>query len=123
MLYCPQCKRLFDGEKCPACGKRSGREPVDSDVCMVYSGGQIWAEMASDVLEQNGISCLVQSRRGAAMAMLTGLLSDYYEVYVPFSAFESAKEMLTALFSNVQEEETEDEADGGENPETEEEEQ
>ena len=105
MLYCPGCKRLFEGEKCPACGKKHGRAPEGEDFCLVYSGGQIWADMASDVLEQNGIICMVQSSRGAAMAMLTGLLSDQYELYVPYASFDQAKEILDALFASVQTEE------------------
>ena len=110
MLYCPQCKRLVDGEKCPVCGNKSCRAPEKEDFCLLYSGGQIWADMACDVLKQNDIPTINQSARGAAMAVLTGLLSDNYDVYVPYASYDEAKNIIDELFSSpvIEEDEAEE---------------
>ena len=113
MLDCPGCKRLYEGAACPVCGK-AGREPQMEDACLVYSGGQIWAEMAADVLRQNEIPSMCQNHRGAAMAVFTGMLADTYEVYVPFGAFEQADGILTELFSAQETDLEEEELDSEE---------
>ena len=120
-MYCEQCKRLTEEEgRCPVCGNKRLRLPADEDWCRVYEGIQIWADMACDVLKQNGISALVQSSRGAAMAVLTGMYSDTCEVYVAYKDYSRADEIMRELFSPdaVVEDETQD-ADGGEEEEQE----
>ena len=114
-MYCPQCRRLIDTSKCPYCRKWNVREPEAQDPCLVYAGSQIWADMAADVLGQQDIPCFTQSSRGAAIAMLTGLMSEEYEVYVPYAVYDQAKEIVEQLFSaeNIVTDE-EDEATEGE---------
>jgi len=99
-VYCEQCKRLTEAEgRCPYCGNRNLREPADGDWCRVYEGIQLWADMACDVLKQNEIPSLVQSSRGAAMAVLTGMYSDTCEVYVAYQDYARAEEIVQELFS------------------------
>ena len=122
-MYCPQCRRLFDaGERCPVCRKTNVREPKAEDLCLVYAGGQIWADMVADVLRQQEIPSITQSSRGAAIAMLTGLLSGDYEVYVPYADYDQAKEIADQLFSAEtiiadEEAETEEESESEEEDE------
>ena len=99
-MYCEQCKRLTEAEgRCPYCGNRNLREPADGDWCRVYEGIQLWADMAGDVRKQNEIPSLVQSSRGAAMAVLTGMYSDTCEVYVAYQDYARAEEIVQELFS------------------------
>lgn len=120
-LYCPQCRRLFEGEKCPQCGKHTGREPEKEDWCLLYSGGQIWADMAADVLKQNEIPSMVQSSRGAAIAVLTGILSQPFDLYVPFADYAQADEIVQSLFAQTEEQEFPEDAENEDREEEEDE--
>ena len=109
LLYCPNCKRLYnEEEKCPVCGKRKGREPQADDPCFLMSVGTIWTEMVSDLLKQNEIPFEQVSSKGAAIAMLTGLLGETFDYYVTFDRYGEAKELTDAFFAQNREEETEE---------------
>ncbi len=123
LLYCPDCKRLYDeADKCPACGKRKGREPQAEDVCFLMSTNAIWVEMLSDMLAENKIPFQKVSAQGAAMAMFTGLYSETFDFYVSFEKYNEAKELTDAFFAQNAEEESEAEAEGEETEEESEEE-
>lgn len=116
LLYCPECKRLYDeAEKCPVCGKRRGREPQADDPCFLISVGAIWSEMVADLLKQNEIPFEQKSSKGAALAMLTGLLGETFDYYVAFDRYGEAKELTDAFFAQSEseaEEEIEEEETG-----------
>ena len=98
-MYCERCRRLTEGDVCPECGKKCKREAQADDLCFLWSGGQIWADMAADVLEQEHIPVLRQGSLGAAMTVLTGLSLETYSLFVPFSHYDQAKEITDALFT------------------------
>ena len=102
MMYCENCHRLVEGEKCPSCGKKCRRDVQADDLILVRSIGQIWADMLCDVLQQNEIPYYKQSDIGAGMAMLTGLQMESFSVFVPYSRYEEAKETADALFSEIE---------------------
>lgn len=108
MKYCEKCLRLFEGEICPECGKRTGREPRAEDSCLLLSVGQIWADMACDILGQNEIPYLKQGRLGAGMAVLTGLPLETYCIYVPYREYEKARELTGILLPAPSGEEEQD---------------
>ncbi len=123
LLYCPDCKRLYDeAERCPACGKRKGREPQGDDLCFLMSTNAIWVEMISDLLTENEISFQKFSAQGAAMAMFTGLYTETFDFYVPFEKFDEAKNLTDAFFAQNAEEESEEESEAEEDEEETEEE-
>ena len=118
LLYCPECKRLYDEvEKCPACGKRKGREPQSDDLCFLMSTNAIWVEMISDLLTENEISFQKFSAQGAAMAMFTGLYTETFDYYVPFEKYDEAKDLTGAFFAQNAEEESEEETEAEEGEE------
>ena len=118
LLYCPECKRLYDeADKCPACGKRKGREPQSQDLCFLMSTNAIWVEMISDLLTDNEIPFQKVSAQGAAMAMLTGLYTETFDFYIPFEKYDEAKELTDAFFAQNAEEESEEETEAEEDEE------
>ena len=112
LLYCPDCKRLYDeADRCPSCGKRKGREPQSDDPCFLMSTSAIWVEMISDLLSENEIPFQKVSAQGAAMAMYTGLFTETFDFYVPFEKYDEAKELTDAFFAENAEEEFEEESE------------
>ena len=112
MLYCENCGALYEGEKCPLCRKRAGREPREDDLCLLTERGQIEADMLEDVLKQNGIPCLKKSVSGAGIAMYTGLMLESFRMYVNYPDYDQAREITEGFFAPVRqdgEEETEEE--------------
>ena len=108
LLYCPDCKRLYDeADRCPACGKRKGREPQSDDLCFLMSTNAIWVEMISDLLTENEISFQKFSAQGAAMAMFTGLYTETFDFYVPFEKYDEAKDLTDAFFAQNAEKQSE----------------
>ncbi len=107
-MYCERCQRLTEGEICPECGKKCHRDPLPEDPCFLLSGGQIWVDMACELLDQEKIPYLKQGSLGAAMTVLTGLSLENYSLYVPFSQFEQAREITQAVFPEGEEDGTEE---------------
>ena len=108
-MYCERCSRLFEGDVCPECRKK-GREPQAEDSCFLLSVGQIWADMACDILKQNEIPYLKQGRMGAGMSMLTGIPLETYSLYVPYSDYEKAREITDVLADSEESADEEGEA-------------
>ena len=97
-MYCERCKRLTEDEICPECGKKCHREALPEDPCFLLSGGQIWADMACELLDQEKIPYLKQGSLGAAMTALTGFSLEMYSLYVPFAQYDRAREVTQAVF-------------------------
>ena len=97
-MYCERCKRLFDGEVCPECGKnRWAREPRDEDPCFLMERGAPWDGMLADVLAQNGIPSLPQSRMGAALGMQAPMLQST-RLFVRYDDLPRAMALAEELF-------------------------
>ena len=102
-MYCERCKRLTEGEICPECGKACHRDALPEDPCFLLSGGQIWVDMACELLDQEKIPYLKQGSLGAAMTALTGFSLEQYSLYVPFAQHDRAKEITQAVFPEGEE--------------------
>ncbi len=112
-MYCERCKRLTEGDMCPECGKPCKRDALPEDPCFLLSGGQIWADMACDLLDQEKIPYLKQGSLGAAMTVLTGLSLENYSLYVPFAQYERAQEIAQTVFPEGEAPAEEEEFDDG----------
>ena len=73
-LYCENCYILFEGKRCPVCGRKSSRGPEPSDPCFLTEKEQIWSDLLADVLKQNGIPFMRENVLGAGLALKTGPL-------------------------------------------------
>ena len=96
-MYCERCHRLTEGEICPECGKPCKREALPDDPCLLLSGGQIWVDMACEVLDQEKVPYLKQGELGAAMTVITGLATETYHLYVPFQYYDRAQELTQGI--------------------------
>ena len=57
----------------------------------------MWAEMLTEVLRDNGVSCATVPVVGAGFSMRTGT-PERLKVYVPEDRLEAARELLEELF-------------------------
>jgi len=97
-MYCEKCNILIEGKKCPVCGYKKVRKPVDDDVCFLVNKEMIWGEMLADVLKQNEIPFFYKKLLGAGVTVKVGTMMERYRFFVPFSHFSKAKEIVESLF-------------------------
>ena len=98
-MYCEKCHRVFEGEKCPDCRKKAKREVEPDDVCLLTEKPQIWADMLSDVLEQNGIPFYTKGVFGAGLAIKIGPMNERFKVFVMYRDLERAGDIVDELFN------------------------
>ena len=98
MLYCAPCMMLSDDEsKCHNCGKSKLRAPKESDPVFLLELQSLWSGGIEDVLSENGIPCLKRGVKGPGLSFILGEGFETYQFFVPYSAYEKARE-LTAAF-------------------------
>ena len=112
-MYCPKCKHIVEGIKCPDC-KKPTREPREDDVCLLTEKPAALGEMLADVLRQNGIQPLCMGALGAGLSTLLGANIEYLKIYTDYSDRERALELCDELFGGNTGEEAEPGAGEGE---------
>lgn len=101
--YCEACQLVFEGEVCPACGSRKVREPSGTDLCFLCQKPIMWAEMAEDVLTNNGIPFLPRREMGLGLSLNVGPMNDHVRIYVPYDQLARATELMEGLFTDLTE--------------------
>ena len=99
-LYCENCYILFEGKRCPVCGRKSSRGPEPSDPCFLTEKEQIWSDLLADVLKQNGIPFMRENVLGAGLALKTGPLRERVRFYVLYGQMTEASDIVEGLFSS-----------------------
>lgn len=92
MLYCETCKELLDAP-CPQRGHQT-REPKSNDPVLLMRGDPIRAGMMEEIIRQADIPVLKEGLLGAGMTMWTGGMLEEHSLFVPFAAYERAKELI-----------------------------
>ena len=105
-VYCQKCCLIFDGERCPRCGKKSVRAAEPDALCFLTEKEEIWSEMLADVLTQQNIPFIRKNVLGAGLAITTGPMRERVRFYVFCKHLPEASEIVEALFSA-------EEGDGG----------
>jgi hypothetical protein len=104
MPYCPKCREEYQDwvKVCPDCNvalvdklpelpeRKISKEPI---VHIATAPNEMVANMWSEILEENGIHCLLQGGELQA-AMYASPLAVPYKIYVLESEAEKAKEVL-----------------------------
>lgn len=101
LMYCEDCKTLFEGTKCPNCIGKRLREVTDKDDCFLIEKEMLWGEMLADLLRQHDIPFYYKSVLGAGIASSIGAYLDRYRFYVPHPHLAAAQEIVDEVFSNV----------------------
>lgn len=98
-MYCENCSRIFDADRCPVCGNRKVREPGPKDPCFLTEQDYISSGILEDMLKQSGIPYLKRGVMGAGMAIKVGPMLERTRFFVPFSQLEAAVSVVDELFS------------------------
>jgi len=99
-LYCENCQLVFEGDRCPSCGRNRVREPLPNDPCFICEKQIMWGEMLAEALKNNGIPVILKKKMGMGMALSVGPLSERCKIYVPFSCMDDAMDICEELFSS-----------------------
>ena len=105
-MYCEKCKRIIEGERCPACGSKKVRNPESGDLCFVTEQDYVSSGILEDILQQNGVPFLKKDVMGAGMAIKVGPFLERSRFYVPYERYQEAETIAEDLLS-VSEEEAE----------------
>ena len=98
-MYCEKCKRIIDGERCPACKSRKVREPQADDLCLLTEQDYISSGILEDVLKQNNIPFLKKEVMGAGLAIKVGPMLDRSRFYVMYDILDKARPIVDDLFA------------------------
>ncbi len=101
MQYCPNCQLLSEG-RCERCRGRL-REPLANDPVLLMQGNDIQTAIAVSLLEAEKIPYSKLGRMGAGLSMYTGGMLEEYSVYVPYGAWEAARELVAAMGASEEE--------------------
>ena len=98
--YCENCQLVYDGDRCPACGSKKGREPRETDSCFLCEKQILWGEVLEDALKQNGIPVVFRKRLGIGLALKVGPMMEWVKVYVPYARLEESRAIVETLFES-----------------------
>ena len=111
MIICSKCKALIVDDKCPLCSRRSGFITTsDNDIVYLTTVDTVFSNTVSDFLEDNGILSHKKSVKGAGTTVYIGTVSEMTDFYVYASDYDTAKELIDA-FNSAVEDELSDEGD------------
>jgi len=94
---------LTDDPHCPRCGSAKLREPREDDPAFLISKEALWAGGIEETLKQNGIPCLNKGLLGAGFTARIGYTAEVYEFFVPYAAYDKAKELLAEMYDTEDE--------------------
>ena len=98
-MYCENCKRIIDADRCPFCKSRKVREPDPDDLCFLTEQDFISSGILEDVLKQNDVRFLKKDVMGAGLAIKVGPMFERSRFYVSYDRLESARVIVDDLFS------------------------
>ena len=107
-MYCENCSRIIEADRCPVCSSRKVREPEAKDPCYLTEQDYISSGILEDLLKQNSIPYLKKDVMGAGMAIKVGPMLERSRFYVPFRVLEDARPIAEELSKDPQEDHSEE---------------
>ena len=90
---------VFPDEQGHRCAERRFREAAANDPVYLTTQDSTWSAAVEDVLTQHDIPCLKRAALGPAITAQIGHAMEKYRFFVPFGAFEKAKELLAEIIA------------------------
>ena len=103
-MYCENCCRIIQEERCPHCRSRKVRDPGPKDPCFLTEQDYVSSGILEDVLKQDGIPYLRKDVMGAGMAIKVGPMLDRGRFYVMYEKLAEARAIEEELFTGIREE-------------------
>jgi len=108
MPFCPKCKYEYRKgfTRCADCGSKLVDElPEEKEVSVKLvplhnQPGRIYSEMVKEVLEKNGIFCLIESGPLFSLGS-AGSEEGYSYILVPEDKYEEAKRILEEMIDHI----------------------
>ena len=94
MYFCEKCNLIMRDTVCENCGKKKLREVQDDDFCFFVSLNANKARYFEENLKLQNIPA---ASRGVGLDLRTRT-SGAFQIFVPYSFFEKAKEIYHLLF-------------------------
>ena len=100
MLYCTKC-RVVTGGDCSICGRKAEKlaEAQPHDLVYLVNARLIQASMLEPLLADNGIPVYRDGALGAALSMHVGSAFELFKLYVPYSEYARAYEIVAGVFA------------------------
>ena len=102
-MYCENCMKIIEGERCPECGNKKIRTPEAKDPCFLTETDYLSSGILEDMLKQNGIRYLKKEVMGAGMAIRVGRMLDRSRFYVAYDQLQEAETLAEDLFADADE--------------------
>ena len=99
MMYCENCSRLVEEDRCPVCHSRNLREPKEKDPCFLTEQDFVSSGILEDVLKQSDVPFLKKNVLGAGIAVRVGPMLDRSRFYVAYDLLPKAQELAEDLFA------------------------
>ena len=99
MYYCSHCHLANETACCRVCGKESLPEISGSDFCYLTTQSAPWAQMLREVLETNGVACMLRPVHGAWLVAYFGSVMEQTEFFVPYEKLALAQSLTDELFA------------------------
>jgi hypothetical protein len=94
MFYCEDCMLVNDEPVCPRCRAKKLRCPEENDIVYLLTREALYSGGIEEILKENGIPCLKRGVQGAGITERLGYSTETYEFFVPYGAYEKAKEII-----------------------------
>ena len=110
MKYCPSCQRIIEGDReyCPICSRLLQNELKDNAPVFLISCGGFEKERIEAALEDQAIPYSEKMpKKERSAKIVTGDRNYQVNLFVPYSALETAKEILVGIGAEVPKEGTE----------------
>ncbi len=102
-MYCENCARIVEKDRCPFCGNRKLRNPEAKDPCFLTEQDFVSSGILEDVLRQNGIPFLKKNVMGDGLSVYVGPMLDRSRFYVLYERLPEAESVVNDLFAPAEE--------------------
>ena len=99
MNYCKHCHMLLDETRCPKCGNKFLRSPIETDYVFLTEREYPWSEVLEQALKDAEIPVVTNDAIvGAWFTANFGPRFERSQLFVPYGQLEQAENLMHSLF-------------------------